>query len=81
MTHGIRLTAPNARIALSPGLMIGVPVSTPKTPTFVIVIVPPAMSVGWVRPARATSTSPPIASASSRMVMASASLMLSLIHI
>ena len=30
----------------SPGLRIGVPVSTPKTPTLVIVIVPPDMSAG-----------------------------------
>jgi hypothetical protein len=45
--------APNARIADSPGLRIGVPVSTPKTPTLVIVIVPPDMSAGWVRPSRA----------------------------
>lgn len=35
-------TCPNARMAASPGLMIGVPASTPNTPTFVTVIVPPA---------------------------------------
>ena len=39
-THGCSRIAPNATIADSPGLMIGVPVSMPKTPTFVIVIVP-----------------------------------------
>ena len=56
-THGIGLMAPKARIADSPGLMIGVPASTPKTPTLVIVIVPPAMSAGEVRPSRAVAVS------------------------
>ena len=41
------------RIADSPGLMIGVPPSTPNTPTLVIVIVPPAMSAARRAPARA----------------------------
>ena len=41
------------------------PVSTPKTPTLVIVIVPPAMSAGGVRPSRAVAVSAPRASASS----------------
>ena len=41
----------------SPGFRIGVPVSTPNTPTLVIVIVPPAMSAGVVLPARAVSVS------------------------
>ena len=49
-------TVPNAMIADSPGLMIGVPASTPKTPTLVIVIVPPDMSAGWVRPSRAVAS-------------------------
>ena len=65
-THGIRRTAPNATMADSPGLRIGVPVSTPNTPTLVIVIVPPDMSAGEVLPARAVSVSSPIAAASSR---------------
>src|SRR3954451_19937432 len=39
-------TWPKARIAASPGLRIGVPLSTPNTPTLVIVIVPPVMSAG-----------------------------------
>ena len=51
------------------------PASTPKTPTLVIVIVPPAMSAGWVRPSRAVAVRAPIASASSRIDIASASLM------
>ena len=51
------------------------PVSTPKTPTLVIVIVPPAMSAGWVRPSRAVAVSAAIASASCRSDSASASLM------
>ena len=38
------------RIADSPGLMIGVPASTPKTPTLVIVNVPPPISAGCVLP-------------------------------
>ena len=50
----------------SPGLRIGVPVSTPKTPTLVIVIVPPDMSAGEVLPERAVSVSAAIAPASSR---------------
>ena len=48
---------PTARIAASPGLRIGVPVSTPNTPTLVIVNVPPARSAGVVRPARAVAAS------------------------
>ncbi len=49
--------APNATIADSPGLMIGVPLSTPKTPTLVMVIVPPDISAGCVRPSRAVAVS------------------------
>ena len=41
----------------SPGLMIGVPASIPKTPMFVIVIVPPCWSAGVVLPSRAVSVS------------------------
>ena len=41
----------------SPGLRIGVPASTPKTPTFVIENVPPLISAGAVLPARAVSAS------------------------
>ena len=47
--------APKHRIADSPGLMIGVPASTPKTPTLVIVKVPPLISAGCVFPSRATA--------------------------
>src|SRR5699024_8057148 len=39
---GFFRTGPTARAAASPGLMIGVPASTPNTPTFVMVMVPPA---------------------------------------
>ena len=48
---------PNARIAASPGVRIGVPESTPNTPTFVIVIVPSDRSAGDALPARAFSVS------------------------
>ncbi|GMA87185.1 hypothetical protein GCM10025868_24350 [Angustibacter aerolatus] len=41
------------------------PVSTPKTPTLVIDMVPPAMSAGWVRPSRAVAVR--AASASARL--------------
>ncbi len=51
------------------------PASTPKTPTLVIVIVPPDMSAGWVRPSRAVAVSACSASASSRSDIRSASLM------
>ena len=37
--------------------MIGVPASTPKTPTLVIVNVPPLISAGWVLPSRAVAVS------------------------
>ena len=40
-------------MAVSPGGRIGVPVSTPKTPTLVMLIVPPASSAGVDLPARA----------------------------
>ena len=49
-THGIGRTAPKTRMADSPGGRIGVPVSTPKTPTLVIESVPPLMSAGGVFP-------------------------------
>ena len=75
-THGRRVTEPNARMADSPGLRIGVPASTPNTPTLVIVSMPPDMSAGWVRPSRAVAVRPAIASASSRIIIRSASLML-----
>ena len=39
-THGFCLIVPSATIATSPGLRIGVPVSMPYEPMFVIVIVP-----------------------------------------
>ena len=64
-THGCFLIAPKHRIADSPGLMIGVPASTPKTPTLVIVKVPPLMSAGWVFPSRATAVRSPSAAARS----------------
>ncbi len=72
-SHGVRRTAPTARIPASPGLRIGVPASTPKTPTFVIENVPPVMSAGAVRPARAVPASSAIASARSTSGRASAS--------
>ena len=56
-THGCLRTAPKHRIADSPGLMIGVPASTPKTPTLVIVNVPPLISAGCVLPSRAVAVS------------------------
>ncbi len=74
-THGISRTAPKARIADSPGGRIGVPVSTPKTPTLVIVNVPPDMSAGGVLPDLAVCTRAVIASASSRSDSRPASLM------
>ena len=58
-THGCFVIAPKQRIADSPGLMIGVPASTPKTPTLVIVNVPPVISAGWVLPSRAIAVSSP----------------------
>ena len=64
-THGFFRTAPKERIADSPGLMIGVPASTPKTPTLVIVNVPPLMSAGCVLPSRAVAVSSLSAAASS----------------
>ena len=48
------------------------PASMPNTPMFVIEIVPPVRSAGLVRPARAVSASPAIASASSMSVIRSA---------
>src|SRR4051812_47522621 len=56
-THGVGRTAPKHRIADSPGLRIGVPLSTPKVPTLVMVIVPRAMSPGCVLPSRAVAVS------------------------
>ena len=53
--------------------MIGVPVSTPNTPTLVIVNVPPTRSAGGVFPARAVAVSSASAPASSRSVSVSAS--------
>ena len=64
-THGVGRTTPKHRMADSPGLRIGVPLSTPKVPTLVIVIVPSAMSAGDVRPSRAVSVSACSARASS----------------
>src|SRR5487761_1102844 len=75
-TQGASLIWPSARIAASPGVRIGVPVSTPNTPTLVIVIVPCARSAGVVLPARAVSVSWPSARASSGSDSAWASLML-----
>ncbi len=66
---------PNARIADSPGLMIGVPASMPKTPTLVIVTVPPDISAGVLFPALARSVSSLSAVASSGSDSACASLM------
>ena len=49
----------------SPGFRIGVPVSTPKTPTLLIVKVPPLSAAIVVLPDRAVSVSWAIALASS----------------
>src|ERR1019366_9186821 len=73
-THGIWRSAPNARIAASPEFRIGVPVSTPKTPTLVIVIDPPDKAAGWVLPSRAVDTRLSMARASCRSDIWSASL-------
>ena len=62
--HGCWRIAPKARMPASPGLRIGVPVSMPKTPTLVMVMVPSLMSAGLVRPARAVAVSSEMASAS-----------------
>ena len=75
-THGVGRTAPKHRIADSPGLMIGVPLSTPNVPTLVMVIVPRAMSAGEVLPSRAVAVSCCRAAASSGSDNWSASLML-----
>ena len=73
-SHGILRTWPIAMIAPSPGLMIGVPASTPNTPTFVSVKVPPARSAGDSRPSRARPVRSRMASASSLRLIAWASL-------
>ena len=52
-SQGRRCTAPTARMAASPGLRMGTPASTPKTPTLVTVMVPPRRSAGVQRAARA----------------------------
>ena len=62
-------------MAASPGFRIGVPASMPKTPMFVIEIVPPESASGLVLPARAVSVSSVSAAASSRRDIRSASLM------
>jgi hypothetical protein len=74
-TQGVSLTWPNARIAVSPGVRIGVPASTPNTPTLVIVMVPPARSAGVALPARAVSVSACRLRASSGRLCACACLM------
>ena len=56
-SHGIFRTAPRARMAASPGFRMGVPASMPKTPMFVMEMVPPERSAGLVLPARAVSVS------------------------
>jgi hypothetical protein len=71
---------PKHRIAASPEFRIGVPVSTPKTPTFVIVIEPPAISAGCVLPSRAVEIRLAMASASWSSDIWSASLMLGTIR-
>lgn len=72
--HGCLRTAPSTRIADSPGGRIGVPVSTPNTPTLVIENVPPVICAGVARPSRATEIVVSSASASSRKSSCSASL-------
>ena len=64
-THGRWAMVPRQTIALSPGLRIGVPPSTPKTPTFVMLSVPPDRSAGRVCPSRAVEMSAFSAPASS----------------
>jgi hypothetical protein len=63
-TQGASLIWPNARMADSPGVRIGVPPSTPNTPTLVIVIVPPDRSAGVAFPALVVSVSSASARAS-----------------
>ena len=65
-----------ARIPASPGLRMGRPPSTPKTPMLVIVKLPRARSAGGVLPERARATRVPNAWASSSSDSRSASLML-----
>ena len=74
-THGFGRIEPSATMPTSPGFKIGVPVSTPKTPMLVMVMVPFAMSAGVVRPSRAVAASCSIALANSRSDIWSASLM------
>ena len=52
-TQGFCRMVPKATIATSPRLMIGVPVSMPRAPMFVMEIVPSAISAGCVLPSRA----------------------------
>src|SRR5690606_25665817 len=52
-SHGWRRSAPIARIVDWPGLRIGVPPSTPNTPTLVTVRVEPVTSPGVSAPSRA----------------------------
>ncbi len=58
-TQGRSRNAPTHRMAPSPGLMIGVPPSMPKTPTLVIVKVPPGQ-VGRRRTAVAGGAHQPV---------------------
>src|SRR5487761_13327 len=75
-TQGMSRIWPSARMAASPGGRIGVPVSTPNTPTLVIEIVPSRRSAWDALPARAVWASSPSAAASSGSDSAWASLML-----
>ena len=75
-SHGRRCAAPRARMAASPGLRMGTPASTPKTPTLVRVIVPPRRSAAVQRADRARSVRSASAPVNSRRVRSCASLML-----
>ena len=65
-THGFCLMVPNATIATSPGLMMGVPMSIPRAPMLVMEMVPSAISRGWVLPSRARLVRAVSSTASSR---------------
>jgi hypothetical protein len=75
-TQGRSAIRPVATMAHSGLLMIGVPVSTPKPPTLVMVMVPPVRSASPARRSRASSVTRLISRARSRMPSVSASLTL-----
>src|SRR6266568_1741603 len=75
-TQGRGAIRPVAMMAHSGLLMMGVPLSTPKPPTLVMVIVPPVRSSSAALRSRASSLTRAISRASSRMPSRSASLTL-----